>query len=158
MTHPSSGCPAGFARQPQPMSIVKHHKLLYSDDLQMKSLLLAASLLLTSLSTLAQQNCDKPRDDFDGLYCLNKVYIETDAELNQVYKELAPRLTAEGRSKLKGTQLAWIEERNSSCSKKLDSGFYVNLACATRSTQSRLQFLQERVRECKSAGCQPSKL
>jgi uncharacterized protein YecT (DUF1311 family) len=124
----------------------------------MKPLLLAASLLLTSVSTFAQQNCDKPRDDFDGLYCLNKIYIETDAELNEVYKELAPRLPAEGKSKLKESQLAWIEERNSSCSKKLDTGFYVNLACATRSTRSRLQLLQERVRECKSSGCQPSKL
>lgn len=124
----------------------------------MKSLLIAATLFLTSLSTLAQQNCDKPRDDFDGLYCLNKVYIETDAELNQVYKELASRLASEGKSKLKETQLAWIAERNSSCSKRLDSGFYVNLACATRSTRIRLQFLQERARECKSSGCQPSKL
>lgn len=124
----------------------------------MKSLFLAATLVLSSFSALAQQNCDKPRDDFDGLYCLNKVYIETDAELNQVYKELVPRLPAEGKAKLKETQLAWIEERNSSCSRRIDSGFYVNLACATRVTRNRLQVLQERVRECKSSGCQPSKL
>lgn len=124
----------------------------------MKSLLLAVSCFFLPLSVLAQQNCDKPRDDFDGLYCLNKIYIETDAELNQAYKDLAPRLTAEGRSKLKETQLAWIVDRNSSCSRKIDSAFYVNLSCATRSTRDRLQFLQERARECKSSGCLPSKL
>ena len=119
---------------------------------------LAAGLFLAPLSAFAQQNCDKPKDDFDGLYCLNKVYIETDAELNQAYKDLASRSTAEGRSKLKETQLAWIEQRNSTCSKRLDTGFFVNLSCATLTTRSRLQFLQERVVECKSSGCQPSKL
>ncbi|WP_218081248.1 lysozyme inhibitor LprI family protein [Anthocerotibacter panamensis] len=124
----------------------------------MKSLLLAVLCLLAPLPTLAQQNCDRPTDDFDGLYCLNKIYIETDAELNQVYRDLAPRLTPKGRSRLKETQLAWIEDRNSSCSRKIDSGFYVNLSCATSLTRSRLQFLQERVRECKSSGCLPSKL
>jgi len=124
----------------------------------MKTLLLATSLVLAALPAFAQQNCDKPRDDFDGLYCLNKVYIETDAELNQAYKDLAPRLQSEGRARLKETQLAWIEERNAACSRRIDSGFYVNLSCATRSTRRRLEFLQERARECRSAGCQPSKL
>ena len=135
-----------------------HRQPLHSHQPSMKTQLLAASLLLASVSAFAQQNCDKPRDDFDGLYCLNKVYIETDAELNQVYKDLSPRLSVEGRGKLKETQLAWIEERNTNCSRKIDSGFYVNLSCATRTTRSRLQILQERVRECKSSGCLPSKL
>lgn len=124
----------------------------------MKSLIFAATIFLTSFSAIAQQNCDQPRDDFDGLYCLNKVYLETDAELNKAYKELSPRLQNEGRSKLKETQLAWISERNTVCSRKIDTGFYVNLNCATSTTRSRLQFLQDRVRECKSSGCQPSKL
>lgn len=124
----------------------------------MNKKLLALACLLTPLWAFAQQNCDKPRDDFDDLYCLNKVYIETDAELNQVYKDLVGRLTADGRANLKRSQLAWIEERNSSCSRKIDSGFYVNLSCATRTTRSRLQVLQDRVRECRSSGCQPSKL
>ncbi|HEY4067605.1 MAG TPA: lysozyme inhibitor LprI family protein [Burkholderiaceae bacterium] len=124
----------------------------------MKSLILALSFVLAPLSAFAQQNCDKPKDDFDGLYCLNKIYIETDAELNQAYKELASRLPAGDRPRLKETQLTWIEDRNSSCSKKIDSGFYVNLSCATRATRSRLQVLQERVVECKSSGCLASKL
>lgn len=123
----------------------------------MKSLVLALCLA-APLSVLAQQNCDKPRDDFDGLYCLNKVYMETDAELNRTYKDLASRLTGEGRSQLKKTQLAWIETRNSTCSRTMNSDFFVNLNCAARTTRERLQVLQERVLECKSSGCQPSKL
>lgn len=124
----------------------------------MKTWLLLCLAATLCVPALAQQNCDKPRDDFDGLYCLNKVYIETDAELNLVYKELVSRLSPDGRTRLKETQLAWIEERNTSCAKRIDAGFFVNLSCATRSTRNRLQVLQERVRECKSAGCQPSKL
>jgi len=36
--------------------------------------------------------------------------------------------------------------------------FYVNLQCATGTTIKRSQFLQDRLRECTSAGCQNSKL
>lgn len=38
------------------------------------------------------------------------------------------------------------------------SDFFVNLDCATTQTIERAQFLQSRVRECKSAGCLNSKL
>ena len=113
---------------------------------------------LLAAPAFAQQNCDRPRDDFDGLYCLNKVYVETDAELNKVYKELAGALPADGKAKLKKSQLAWIEQRNDQCSRRMDNGFFVNLQCATTTTRERLQTLQERARECRSAGCQPSKL
>ncbi|MEY4977883.1 MAG: hypothetical protein RLZZ352_153 [Pseudomonadota bacterium] len=114
--------------------------------------------LTSAFPAYAQQNCDKPRDDFDSLYCLNKVYVETDAELNSAYKDLVTRLPKDGRSKLKHTQLAWIEQRNAECSRKIDNGFFVNLSCATETTRQRLEFVQERIRECKSSGCQPSKL
>ena len=118
---------------------------------------LFAALLSPALA-LAQQNCDRPRDSFDGLYCLNKVYLQTDADLNQVYGELVAKLPQRDRATLKASQLAWIEERNASCSRKMDNGFFVNLKCATQTTQQRLDVLGERLRECKSSGCQPSKL
>ena len=65
---------------------------------------------------------------------------------------------AGGKQSLKSGQLAWIEKRNKTCSKREPSGFYVNLDCATQTTIERAQFLQDRVRECVSAGCQNSKL
>jgi len=115
-------------------------------------------VLLAPTMVLAQQNCDRPRDSFDGLYCLNKVYSQTDAELNQVYGELAAALARTDRATLKTRQLEWIEGRNSSCSRKMDAEFFVNLNCATKTTRQRLEVLGERLRECKSSGCQPSKL
>lgn len=115
-------------------------------------------LLFASASAFANSACDTPRNDFDGLYCLNKVYQEADKELNANYKALAAKLDASGKQKLKSGQLAWISNRNDACSKRESSGFYVNLDCATKTTIERAQFLQDRVRECVSAGCQNSKL
>ena len=118
----------------------------------------AALALIAPLAVFANSNCDKPVNDFDGLYCLNKVYSEADKELNQRYSELASKLDAPGKSALKQGQLAWMKQRNNQCSKRDDTGFYVNLRCAAETTIARVDFLQGRVRECKSAGCQNSKL
>ena len=123
----------------------------------MKKIMLAL-LLCASGSAFANSACYTPRNDFDGLYCLNKVYQEADKELNANYKTLAAKLDAGGKQSLKSGQLAWIEKRNKTCSKREPSGFYVNLDCATQTTIERAQFLQDRVRECVSAGCQNSKL
>ena len=123
----------------------------------MKKIMLAV-LLCASASAFANSACDTPRNDFDGLYCLNKVYQEADKELNANYKKLSAQLDASGKQKLKSGQLAWIANRNQNCSKREASGFYVNLDCATQTTIERAQFLQDRVRECVSAGCQNSKL
>ncbi|AVP96955.1 hypothetical protein C7S18_06970 [Ahniella affigens] len=124
----------------------------------MKRALVSFALLCFSTAALANSACDQPRDDFDGLYCLNKVYQEADKELNENYKALVGQLDADGKAKLKKGQIAWIKERNSECSRKDDTGFYVNLSCATEKTISRAQFLKDRSRECVSSGCMNSKL
>lgn len=111
-----------------------------------------------SAAALANSACDKPRNDFDGLYCLNKVYQEADVELNANYKKLMVKLDPAGAATLKKGQLAWINERNLNCSRREGDGFFVNLDCATNRTISRAQFLQDRYRECVSSGCQNSNL
>ena len=116
------------------------------------------ALLCSSSIALANSACDTPNNDFDGLYCLNKVYQEADKELNENYKKLKGKLDSEGKDLLKSGQLAWIEDRNSSCSRHDGGEFFVNLDCATNTTIERSQFLQDRIRECVSAGCQNSKL
>jgi uncharacterized protein YecT (DUF1311 family) len=123
----------------------------------MKRLLLAV-LFSASGAAFANSACDKPKNDFDGLYCLNKVYQEADNELNANYKNLSGKLDAQGRQSLKTGQLAWIQNRNQSCSKSEGEHFYVNLRCATSITIARAQFLQDRIRECTSSGCRNSKL
>ncbi len=119
----------------------------------------AVSLLLVlPIFAFANSNCDKPINDFDGLYCLNKVYSAADSELNDRYKDLASLLDSSGKAKLKQGQLEWMKERNGQCSRHEDGQFFVNLSCATRQTIDRAQFLQSRIRECKSSGCLNSKL
>lgn len=123
----------------------------------MKRMLLAL-LLCASGAAFANSACDAPKNDFDDVYCLDKVYQQADKELNVNYKKLNAQLDSDGKKTLKAGQLAWIKERNNSCSKLEANGFYVNLDCATNTTINRSQFLQDRIRECASAGCQNSKL
>ncbi|MDD2725233.1 MAG: lysozyme inhibitor LprI family protein [Methylovulum sp.] len=117
-------------------------------------------MVLLGLSSLAQANsaCDTPKNDFDGLYCLDKVYLEADKELNNAYKKLKGQLDNQGQEALKTGQLVWMENRNNECSRHEANGFFVNLDCATKTTVERLRFLQDRARECASSGCQNSKL
>jgi uncharacterized protein YecT (DUF1311 family) len=123
----------------------------------MKKLLLALMCCSSSMA-FANSACDKPKNDFDGLYCMNKVYQEADKELNDNYKKLSSVLSAGGKKTLKSGQLSWIDSRNTSCSKREATEFFVNLDCATSTTIKRSQFLQDRIRECTSSGCQDSKL
>ena len=113
---------------------------------------------LAAAPALADTACDHPRNDFDGLYCLNKIYQQADADLNAEYGKLRAKLDNQGRSQLKTGQLTWIDQRNHQCSRTVDGDFYVNLQCATQATIQRTQFLQDRTRECMSAGCMNSKL
>jgi uncharacterized protein YecT (DUF1311 family) len=118
-----------------------------------------AALLLSTAFPAYADNCDNPSNDFDGLYCLNKVYIQADKDLNESYQQLKIRLEATGVAKLRKGQLAWMKNRNSDCSYYDDNGeFFVNMRCTTDTTIERTNFLNDRVRECKATGCQPSKL
>jgi uncharacterized protein YecT (DUF1311 family) len=118
-------------------------------------------LLLSALfagPAFATSACDRTTNDFDGLYCLNKVYQQADTDLNAAYRQLVAKLDAEGRTALKAGEAQWMAERNASCSMRKDDGFYVDLDCATKMTIDRTRFLQDRVRECVSSGCMDSRL
>lgn len=119
---------------------------------------LAVLLSIQSALVFADTACDKPKNDFDGLYCLNKVYSQADKDLNEVYGKLSKSLDDSGKALLKHGQLEWIQHRNNNCSMHDDRGFFVNLDCATNTTIERVQFLSDRLRECSSAGCMNSKL
>lgn len=122
----------------------------------------AIALLCLSPFALAaaerSSNCDKPKNDFDGLYCLNKVYQQADNDLNAAFGKLNAKLNAEGKAKLKRGQLQWMRERNATCSESHGDEFLVNLRCATETTVERLHFLEARHRECVSSGCRNSQL
>jgi uncharacterized protein YecT (DUF1311 family) len=124
--------------------------------MRMKKMIFLIAAL--SIASAAYADCDNPRDDFDGLYCLNKIYIQADKDLNAAYKKLRDQLDQEGKKLLKAGQLQWIESRNNQCSYRNENGFFVNLKCAADTTIERTKFLEDRYRECISAGCMKSKL
>jgi len=115
-------------------------------------------IVILAVPFTVHADCDNPRDDFDGLYCLNKIYIQADKDLNAAYQKLQKQLDSEGKDLLKKSQIRWIESRNSECSYRNENGFFVNLKCAAETTIERTNFLNDRYRECMSSGCLKSKL
>jgi uncharacterized protein YecT (DUF1311 family) len=139
--------------------------LLYSEDSILShkrwictAVLAASALSLIATNASADSACDKPRNDFDGLYCLSKVYQQSDVDLNSAFTQLRDKLDEKGKETLRISQLAWLKTRDQSCSRHDNSGFYVNLVCATQTTIKRTEFLQSRYRECISSGCLNSRL
>ena len=105
-------------------------------------------------SAQAQQSCDYPVGTFDQVYCVNKVTMQADAEMNVVYQKLLKKLTPAQQQTLRQTQRTWMTKRDKDC---VDE-YTVHVNCTHDLTVSRLNFLNDRLRECTSSGCQPSKL
>ena len=117
-----------------------------------------AVLLLSMTSGVYAAGCATPKSAFDQVYCAGTLFAQVDHDLNVEYGVLKKLIKPSGMSALKQGQLAWIKERNDQCSEEKPSGYFVNLDCANTMTQSRLAFLKERERECRSTGCVDSKL
>lgn len=67
-------------------------------------------LAIFSTQAASADNCDNPRDEFDGLYCLNKIYMKSNEELNSSFKELRALLNTDEKKSLLKTQLQWIDD------------------------------------------------
>ncbi|SPL70421.1 lysozyme inhibitor LprI family protein [Acinetobacter stercoris] len=119
----------------------------------MKKILFSLSCLMISSFALAD-NCDNTRNNFDDIYCTNKVYASADAELNKSYQALRAKLNATQKATLKRSQLAWIRERDSECT----HASTVDVQCRLSKTQERNHWLRERIRECNTIGCKSSAL
>ena len=128
----------------------------------MRGMVAAALLMGSSMVTgaaQAQSNCNTTLNGFEDVYCASKVFIRADDDLNTVYQKLVKRLSPAAQVTLRRTQRAWVAGRNSECSEdggKL--GTVISMGCAVDQTTSRTNFLNDRLRECLSSGCQPAKL
>jgi uncharacterized protein YecT (DUF1311 family) len=115
-------------------------------------------LAMVLCTATAWADCEKTQSDYDVVYCSSKIYMQADKELNEAYKKLVGKLDTAGKKLLKEGELAWIQTRNQDCSERRPNKILLNLDCATSATVSRTQFLNDRYRECVSAGCMNSKL
>lgn len=114
-------------------------------------------LVLSVFSAVAgAANCENPRNTYDDVYCLNKIYASADNELNQNYQSLRSYLNTAQKNRLKTAQLAWIRQRDRNCSD--DAANIVYVRCNLDQTVQRSAWLRERIRECKTVGCQNRQL
>lgn len=116
-------------------------------------------LLALGAPAHAQQSCNSPKGSFDRVYCDAKVLVRADDELNVAYQKLLGRLNAAGQQLLRQGQRAWLAQRNRDCVEvDPQRGSVVFSDCAVEFTTTRLNFLNDRLRECASSGCQVGKL
>ena len=112
-------------------------------------------LLLCVFSTntaLAQGECDQYTTSYDKTYCLAKLFVESDKELNSVYKELRATVKAPLKQQLTETQRAWIKYRDDECQPRAGT---INVDCNYTVNRKRTDYLRDRARECKTGTCRP---
>lgn len=115
--------------------------------------------IFSALSSAAfASGCDAPKGAFDNVYCTSTLYSQIDRDFNTQYTRLRGMLSSAEKTSLLHSQRAWIEDRNAQCSRHEDGSYFVNLDCAIRMTEQRMDFLQARERECKSTGCNAAAL
>jgi uncharacterized protein YecT (DUF1311 family) len=112
--------------------------------------------LLTYSGVSFANNCENPRNSYDDIYCVNKVFHDADRELNQSYSTLRTYLNDQQKMLLKRSQLAWIRQRDSNCANEEQRTVFVH--CNLEETTSRNAWLRERIRECKTVGCKTAHL
>ncbi|BCU13308.1 lysozyme inhibitor LprI family protein [Microcystis aeruginosa] len=69
----------------------------------------------TNLQLAQNPNCNNPQTQSQMNICASIAYQNADRKLNQVYRQLLPKLSAARKQKLIAAQQAWIKFRDSSC-------------------------------------------
>ena len=110
----------------------------------------AASLFFASLPAQADESCDKFKTSYDRTYCVAKLFLESDKELNAAYTELRKPLKDNVKQQLTETQRDWIKHRDAAC----EQSGAINVACNFKVNKERTDYLRDRVRECKAGNCQ----
>lgn len=100
-------------------------------------------------AVFAGNECQNPKTSYDRTYCMAKLFMESDNELNAVYKELKNSLKKDLQQKLTEVQREWIKYRDSSC----ESAGAINVKCNYDVNRDRTEFLRDRLRECKTGHC-----
>jgi uncharacterized protein YecT (DUF1311 family) len=108
-----------------------------------------AFILCSSATASAEGECDKYTTSYDKTYCFAKLFVESDKELNAVYKELKDALKDDVKQQLTTTQRGWIKYRDTSCSVEGT----IDVDCNYRVNRDRTEYLRDRLRECKAGTC-----
>lgn len=112
-----------------------------------KTLFLCVTLIASAAH--AQSECEKYKTSYDKTYCVAKLFLESDKELNVVYGELKNQLKEPSRKQLTDVQRDWIKHRDEKCER---SGA-INVDCNYRVNRDRAEYLRDRARECRAGTC-----
>jgi uncharacterized protein YecT (DUF1311 family) len=107
-------------------------------------------VVMTAGAVFAEGECDKYKTSYDVTYCYCKLFIESDKELNVVYKELKDGLKEDMKKKLTETQRDWMKYRDNVC--QVEPGT-INVDCNYKVNKERTEYLRDRSRECKTGNC-----
>lgn len=97
---------------------------------------------LVASAGAARADCTGATPEFDSGYCQTKTFMEADQSLNQVYRDLLPRLTEADGTVLKHEEITWLKQRNALCTIQKSDRTYVDFGCATTMTKQRLAKLR----------------
>jgi uncharacterized protein YecT (DUF1311 family) len=100
---------------------------------------------------LADDNCKEPKTSYDRTYCAAKLFLESDKELNSVYKELKGMIKPEVQKKLVLVQRDWIKYRDNQC----EANGTIDVDCNHNVNVARIDYLRERLREAKAGQVRP---
>ena len=118
----------------------------------LKASLLVIAFCLAFVSGLsAEDNCKDPKTSYDRTYCAAKLFLESDKELNAVYKELKGLIKPDVQKKLVLVQREWIHYRDNQC----ESNGTIDVDCNHNVNVARIDYLRERPRECKAGQARP---
>jgi uncharacterized protein YecT (DUF1311 family) len=104
----------------------------------------------TPATVLTQRlNCNNAQTQREITQCADLSYRNADKKLNQVYKQLLPKLSASRKQKLINAQQAWLKFRDANCD--FETSQYaggtiagtIYAGCLETLTQQRTQQLQE---------------
>lgn len=103
----------------------------------------------TSGSALTEQ-CGSYRTPYDRTYCVAKLFMRSDQELNTVYGKLESAVTGDTRQGLVQVQRGWIKYRDRACEAGAGS---IDVVCSYHVNRARTDYLRDRLRECEAGRC-----
>lgn len=115
-----------------------------------RTFIVIGAAAVASQNVLAQGECDKYRTSYDQTYCFSKLFVESDKELNAVYKDLRAILRESARAQLTEAQRSWIQYRDQACQPKVGT---IDVDCNYEVNRLRTEYLRDRLRECKAGTC-----
>ncbi|MXN88207.1 DUF1311 domain-containing protein [Pasteurella canis] len=113
---------------------------------------LFSTICLVPMSSMASDACNHFTTSYDRTYCSAKLFLESDKELNEVYKGLKKQLKPNTAKSLVQTQRNWLKYRDSACEKDGT----INVDCNYEVNKERTEYLRDRLRECKTGNCRDS--